>query len=97
MKAIIELDKEHKTIYQQNCFNNEDNYTKIFNENHLIEKHIQKLTPGHLIIFGKLDKNFSPVRNRLIISTNGILKWNRDVENFVWNNLGKINHIFFLI
>lgn len=91
LNATLELEQQQKVLYQRKCYANEkiNNQGQRLNENHLIEKQIHHLAPGHLIIFGKLDKTNSPTRNRLIIKTNGIVRWHPHVENFVWNNLGK--------
>lgn len=91
LNATLELEQQHKVLYQRKCYANEkiNIEGQRLNENHLIEKQIHHLAPGQLIIFGKLDKRNSRARNRLIIKTNGIVRWHPHVENFVWNNLGK--------
>lgn len=91
LNATLELEQQQKVLYQRKCYANEkiNNQGQRLNENHLIEQQIHRLAPGQLIIFGKLDKSSSPTRNRLIIKTNGIVRWHSHVENFVWNNLGK--------
>lgn len=61
------------------------------NESFLIEMQMRKIVPGKMIVFAKHDKN-----NRLFVKTNEIIKWNKDIENFLWNNLGKRSEEVFL-
>lgn len=92
LNATLELEHQQRILYQRKCYGNSEinNQGRRLNENHLIEKQIRALVPGQLIIFAKLDKsNFRTTRNRLIVKTNGIVRWKPHVENFVWNNLGK--------
>lgn len=65
----------------------------MLNANHLIEKQMRSLVPGQLIMFGKLERSDGQSKNRLVVKTNGIVRWKPHVENFVWNNLG--NEILF--
>lgn len=51
---------------------------------------MRQIVPGQLIIFAKLDRS-----NRLTIKTNGIIQWKPNVENFLWNNLGKNEFFMF--
>lgn len=92
LNATLELERQQRTLYQQKCYNNPkiNNQGRRLNENHLIEKQMRYLVPGHLIIFATLGKSNSASKSRIIIvKTNGIVRWKPSVENYVWNNLGK--------
>lgn len=91
LNATLELGKQEEMLFRKKCFNNPtvNDRQQTLNVNHLIEKQVRHLVPGQLIIFGKLDKNNGQSENRLVIKTNGIVRWQPTIENFVWNNLGK--------
>ncbi|KAG5681917.1 hypothetical protein PVAND_011321 [Polypedilum vanderplanki] len=90
LNATLELENQQRELYQQKCYSNSkfNIQGQLLNENHLIEKQIRKLLPGQLLIFAKLDTSNFSQRNRLIVKTNGVVRWKPQVENFVWNNLG---------
>jgi hypothetical protein len=81
------LGKTDIITFQRKCFGNlsVNKQNQTMNENFLIEMQMRKIVPGKLIVFAKQDKH-----NRLAIKTNGIFPWNTNIENFLWNNLGKL-------
>lgn len=91
LNATLELGKDEKILYQKKCYTNDQG--QMLNVNHLIEKQMRNLVPGQLIMFGRVEASNGQSKNRLVVKTSGIVRWQPHVENFVWNNLG--NEILF--
>lgn len=91
LNATLELDKEQKILYHKKCFNNPEinDQGRMLDENHLIEKQVRYLLPDQLIVFGRLDNSNGQSRNRFVVKTSAMIRWSAQVENFIWNNLGK--------
>jgi hypothetical protein len=48
------------------------------------DNNLHHILPGQLIVFGRLDN-----KNDLLVQTNGLVEWSLDIENLIWNYLGK--------
>ena len=65
-------------------------------ENEVIGQQLKHLLPDNLLLFGRLDLG-SNSTNNLLVSTIGLIKWNYDIESFLWKYLGKHAIIFMAI